>query len=168
MSTDKTAPLVIHGWTLFVHPLFLAQIEALILQVESLKQKDPAGYVKKNASKRLAAITKLAFDVIPQDPTRPEYRQGGTLGDAHKHWFRAKFFQQYRLFFRYHAAAKVLVFAWVNDDDSKRAYESSDDACRVFRKMLEGGHPPDDWDMLLAEARAEDARLRSLVAGAGE
>lgn len=168
MSTDKTAPLVIHGWTVFVHPLFLAQIEALILQVESLKQKDPAGYVKKNASKRLAAITKLAFDVIPQDPTRPEYRQGGTLGDAHKHWFRAKFFRQYRLFFRYHAAAKVLVFAWVNDDDSKRAYESSDDAYRVFRKMLEGGHPPDDWDMLLAEARAEDARLRSLVAGTGE
>ena len=165
MSTDKTAPLVIHGWTVFVHPLFLAQIEALILQVESLKQKDPAGYVKKNASKRLAAITKLAFDVIPQDPTRPEYRQGGTLGDAHKHWFRAKFFQQYRLFFRYHAAAKVLVFAWVNDDDSKRAYESSDDAYRVFRKMLEGGHPPDDWDMLLAEARAENARLRSLLAG---
>ncbi|WP_426054682.1 type II toxin-antitoxin system YhaV family toxin [Janthinobacterium sp. PSPC2-1] len=168
MSTDKTAPLVIHGWTVFVHPLFLAQIEALILQVESLKQKDPVGYVKKNASKRLAAITKLAFDVIPQDPIRPEYRQGGTLGDAHKHWFRAKFFQQYRLFFRYHAAAKVLVFAWVNDDDSKRAYESSDDAYRVFRKMLEGGHPPDDWDMLLAEARAEDARLRSLVAGTGE
>lgn len=168
MSTDKTAPLVIHGWTVFVHPLFLAQIEALILQVESLKQKDPVGYVKKNASKRLAAITKLAFDVIPQDPTRPEYRQGGTLGDVHKHWFRAKFFQQYRLFFRYHAAAKVLVFAWVNDDDSKRAYESSDDAYRVFRKMLEGGHPPDDWDMLLAEARAEDARLRSLVAGTGE
>ena len=168
MSTDKTAPLVIHGWTVFVHPLFLAQIESLILQVESLKQKDPVGYVKKNASKRLAAITKLAFDVIPQDPTRPEYRQGGTLDDAHKHWFRAKFFQQYRLFFRYHAAAKVLVFAWVNDDDSKRAYESSDDAYRVFRKMLEGGHPPDDWDMLLAEARAEDARLRSLVAGTGE
>lgn len=168
MSTGKTAPLVIHGWTVFVHPLFLAQIEALILQVELLKQKDPVGYVKKNASKRLAAITKLAFDVIPQDPTRPEYRQGGTLGDAHKHWFRAKFFQQYRLFFRYHAAAKVLVFAWVNDDDSKRAYESSDDAYRVFRKMLDGGHPPDDWEMLLAEARVENARLRSLVAGTGE
>jgi hypothetical protein len=24
-------------------------------------------------------------------------------------------------------------------------YESSDDACRVFRKMLETGHPPHDW-----------------------
>jgi len=81
----------------------------------------PAGYVKKNATKQLAAIARLAFDVIPQDPTRAEYRQGGTLGDDQKHWFRAKFFQQYRLFFRYHAAAKMIVYAWVNDDDTKRA-----------------------------------------------
>ena len=32
-------------------------------------------------------------------------------------------------------------------------YESSEDAYRVFRKMLELGHPPDDWSELLAEAR---------------
>ncbi|HIB3298119.1 type II toxin-antitoxin system YhaV family toxin [Pseudomonas aeruginosa] len=102
-------------------PSVLAQIEALAQQVEASKQKDPVGYVKKNASNRLAAITKLAFDVIPQDPTRPEYRQGGTLGDEHKHWFRAKFFQQYRLFFRYHAPSKVIVFAWVNDEDTDLA-----------------------------------------------
>jgi toxin YhaV len=95
----------------------------------------------------------LAFDVIPQDPTRPEYRQGNTLGDRHKHWFRAKFFQQYRLFFRFHASSKIIVFAWVNDDDTKRAYESSNDAYLVFRKMLESGHPPDDWTQLLAECQ---------------
>lgn len=156
--------MVIHGWTVFAHPLFLAQIEALAQQVKALKQKDPAGYVKKNASKRLAAITKLAFDVIPQDPTRPEYRQGGTLGNDHKHWFRAKFFQQYRLFFRYHAPSKVIVFAWVNDEDTKRAYESSDDAYRVFRKMLESGHPRDDRRKLLAEARVEGQRLQQFAA----
>jgi toxin YhaV len=164
MSPGETAPLVIHGWTVFAHPLFLAQIEALAQQVEASRQKDPAGYVKKNASKRLAAITKLAFDVIPQDPACPEYRQGGTLGDDHKHWFRAKFFQQYRLFFRYHAPSKLIVFAWVNDEDTKRAYESSDDAYRVFRKMLESGHPPDDWSQLLAEARAEGQRLQQFAA----
>ncbi|MEZ5436646.1 MAG: type II toxin-antitoxin system YhaV family toxin, partial [Pseudomonadales bacterium] len=78
MSSSKPASLLIHGWTVFTHPLFLAQLEALAQQVENLKQKDPADYVKKNASKRLAAITKLAFDVIPQDPTRPEDRQGNT------------------------------------------------------------------------------------------
>ena len=164
MTGGKPTPLVVSGWTIFAHPLFIAQTEALTRQVEALARQDPAGYTKKNASKRLAAITKLAFEVIPQDPTRPEYRQGNTLGEDHKHWFRAKFFQQYRLFYRYHAPSKVIVFAWVNDEDTKRAYESSDDAYRVFRKMLESGHPSDDWSQLLAEARAEGQRLQQFAA----
>ena len=163
MTSSKPTYLVIHGWTVFAHPLFLAQLETLAQQVEGIKQKDPVGYVKKNATKRLAAIVKLAFDAIPQDPMRPEYRQGNTLGDDHKHWFRAKFFQQYRLFFRYHAPSKVIVLAWVNDEDSKRAYESSDDAYRVFRKMLESGHPPGDWDQLLAQAQSDSNRLHALI-----
>lgn len=165
MKVRKPTALVIHSWTIFAHPLFIEQLETLARQVDLLKQKDPVGYVKKNASKRLAAITRLAFDIIPQDPTRAEYRQGNTLGNQHKHWFRAKFFQQYRLFFRYHAPSKVLVFAWVNDDDTKRAYESSDDAYRVFSKMLEAGHPPDDWEELLKEARAEGLRLQRVLTG---
>jgi toxin YhaV len=165
MSSSTPAPLVIHGWTVFGHPLFLAQLEALAQQVESLKKKDPVGYMKKNASKRVAAITKLAFDVVPQDPARPEYRQGGTLVDDYKYWFRAKFFQQCRLFFRYHAPSKVIVFVWVNDEETKRAYESSDDAYRMFRKMLESGHPPDDWNQLLDEAGAEGQRLQRFAAG---
>lgn len=138
----------------------MEQIEALILQIERLKQKFPRDYIAKNASKRLAAITKLAFEVIPQDPSRPDYRQGKTLGEAHRHWFRAKFFQQYRLFFRYHAGSKLLVYAWVNDEKTKRAYESNEDAYRVFRRMLESGHPPDDWDQLLTQARAETDRMQ--------
>lgn len=153
MSGWPAEPWVVNGWSVFAHPLFLAQLQILTLQVEALKAKDPQGYVKKNAAKRLAAIQKLAFEVIPQDPTRLEYRQGGTLGDEYKHWFRAKFFQQYRLFFRYHLQAKIIVLAWVNDEDTKRAYDSSDDAYRVFRKMLESGHPPDDWDVLVGEAK---------------
>ncbi|MBX9869098.1 MAG: type II toxin-antitoxin system YhaV family toxin [Burkholderiaceae bacterium] len=151
MSGSQQLPLEVNGWAIFAHPLFLDQFETLIQQVEKLKQKDPSGFHKKNASKRLAAIAKLVFDVIPQDPSRAEYRQGGTLGEDHKHWFRAKFFQQYRLFFRYHASSKVIVFAWVNDDDTKRAFESSDDAYRIFKKMLESGQPPDDWDQLILE-----------------
>ncbi len=151
-------PAVVNGWTLFAHPVFLDQLDGLIAQVEHLRQNDPAGYGKKNASKRLAAIYKLVFEAIPQDPTRAEYRQGDTLGDEHKHWFRAKFFQQYRLFFRYDRASKIIIFAWVNDDDSKRAYGSPDDAYRIFSRMLQKGKPPDDWAQLLAEAKASNQR----------
>ena len=96
MSGSQPDPLVINGWTVFAHPLFLAQLEATVQQVEVLKEKDPVGYIKKNANKRLAAVVKLAFDVIPQDPTRPEYRKGKTLGDDYKNWFRAKSFHQNR------------------------------------------------------------------------
>lgn len=160
MIKAQATPLVVNGWTVFAHPLLLDQLDDLTQQVEALKRKDSSGFIKKNATKRLAAIAKLAFEVIPQDPARPEYRQGNTLGEDHKHWFRAKFFQQYRIFFRYHAQSRVIVFAWVNDEDTKRAYESGDDAYRVFRKMLERGHPPDDWDHLLDESRAASARLK--------
>ena len=160
MSKAQPEPLVVNGWTIFAHPLFLDQFEELARQVEAHKRKDTVGFVKKNATKRLAAIAKLAFEVIPQDPSRTEYRQGNTLGEDHKHWFRAKFFQQYRLFFRYHAQSKVIVYAWVNDEDTRRAYESGDDAYRVFRKMLDSGHPPGDWDQLLSQARATSARLK--------
>ncbi len=160
--TQANAPLVINGWSLFSHPLFLDQVEALISKVETLKAKDPKTYKQKNSTKRLAAITKLAFEVIPEDPTRPEYRQGGTLGEDRKHWFRAKFYQQYRLFFRFHAAQKIIVYAWVNDENSKRAFESGGDAYRTFRKMLDGGHPPEDWDTLIKEARTASKRLTKL------
>ncbi|MEI6331854.1 MAG: type II toxin-antitoxin system YhaV family toxin [Pseudanabaena sp. ELA645] len=108
-------PLVINGWNIFAHSLFLDQLEDLITKVESLRQKYPKEYQKKNAAKRLAAIAKLAFEVIPQDPTRSEYRQGSTLGNDYKHWFRAKFFQQYRLFFRYHLESKIIVFVWLGE-----------------------------------------------------
>jgi toxin YhaV len=162
MTLPNDRPLVIYGWTLFAHPLFMNQLEALLMQVENLRQKDPENYKQKNATKRLAAIVKLAFEVIPQDPARSEYRQGATLGHEYKHWFRAKFFQQYRLFFRYHLESKMIVFAWVNDEQSKRAYDSKTDAYRVFQKMLENGHPPDDWNQLLREAKDETARLEKV------
>lgn len=161
MSVNQ--PLVINGWNIFAHALFLNHFEELLTQVEHLRQKYPQDYKHKNATKRLAAIAKLAFDVIPQDPTRSDYRQGDTLGDDYKHWFRAKFFQQYRLFFRYHQEAKIIVFAWVNDENSKRAYDSKTDAYRIFKKMLESGIPPDNWDDLLKDAKGETNRLDQAV-----
>ncbi|MEE9451494.1 MAG: type II toxin-antitoxin system YhaV family toxin [Gammaproteobacteria bacterium] len=160
---SKSAPLVVNGWSIFAHSLFLDQLEDLLDRVEALRQKDPVNYTKKNASKRLGAIAKLAFEIIPQDPTLSKYRQGATLGDDRKHWFRAKFFQQYRLFFRFHLKSKIIVYAWVNDEATKRAYNSRSDAYRIFNKMLDDGNPPDDWDALLKGVQSEGERLFRVV-----
>jgi toxin YhaV len=154
--------LAINGWTVYAHPLFLDQLEAIIVSVENARKKDPKGYKKKRAAKLLAAVLKVAFEDIPSDPTREIYRQGGTLGEEYKHWFRVKFLQQFRLFFRYQQteSAKIIVLAWVNDDSTLRAYESANDAYAVFRKMLKRGNPPDTWKDLLAAASGESAKRR--------
>lgn len=164
MSDRADQPLVIGGWTMFAHPLFLSQMRGLMDEVDALRAKDPEGYVRKNAAKRLAAIRKIILELIPADPGAPQFRQGGTLGDANKHWFRVKFFQQYRLFYRFNAKAKVIVLGWVNDDKTKRAYGKKTDAYVVFQKMLANGNPPGEWDELmsaidevaLAKALADD------------
>ena len=77
------------------------------------------------------------------------FKLGKTLGDGNTHWYRAKFYQQYRLFFRFNSRAKIIVYAWVNDTKTKRAYESKSDAYLIFQKMLKRNRPPSDWDELV-------------------
>jgi toxin YhaV len=56
-------------------------------EIDRLRQKYPQDYQNKNTRKRLAAINKLTFKIIPQDPTRQEYRQVNTICSEYKHWF---------------------------------------------------------------------------------
>lgn len=146
----------IHGWTIYLHACFEAQLNGLLTEARDAVARRPDDYRKSNAFKRLAAVAKLAFDDIPTNPTDPKYRQGGTLGKHRKHWFRAKYFQQYRLFFRYSEAERVIVYAWINDHQSLRARGSKRDAYATFAKMLDGGNPPDDWKALCAAVLSGD------------
>lgn len=161
--------VAVNDWELFAHPLFLDQLEKLTAAVERASEKDPRGWRTSANAKLLAALRQLVFETIPQDPSRSEYRQGGTLGDDRKHWFRAKFGGgRFRLFFRYSTKAKIIVFAWVNDETTLRTYGAKSDAYAVFRKMLDKGNPPDSWETLLAAASEADARTRMEGAIASE
>lgn len=80
--------------------------------------------------------SQVAFELIPSDPANPAFRQGGTLGEDRKDWLRAKFLQQFRLFFRYDSRSRVIVLVWVNDEKTRRAYGSRTDVYLVFRKCL--------------------------------
>ncbi len=159
-TVPAQAPLVVNGWSIYAHPVFLDQLEGLIEEVEARKRRDPDGWKKKNCTKRLAAILKLIGEAIPADPGAPSFRQGGTLGDDRKHWFRAKFFQQYRLFYRFESTARIIVLAWVNDEKSLRAYGSKNDAYATFRGMLDSGSPPGDFEALMFQAVAAADRFK--------
>ena len=165
-SVPAQAPLILNGWSIYAHPLFLGQLEGLVEEVGAHKACDPKTWRRKNSTKRLAAIFKLVTEAIPAGPGAAAFRQGGTLGDHRKHWFRAKFFQQYRLFYRFNSDAKVIVLACVNDDKTLRAYGSKTDAYATFKGMLEDGNPPDNFDALLKEAAAADKRFEKSLEAA--
>lgn len=153
-----------HGWRLCTHPLFLDQIERLIAAVARAQRADPDRWRSKADAKLLAALTALVLERIPRDPLAAAFRQGNTLGLAHRHWFRAKFgANRFRLFFRADSRARVIVYAWVNDRDTLskagRKAGAATDPYAVFAHMLARGTPPDDWPALLQTAAAADARL---------
>lgn len=143
---------VINGWEIYVHPLFFEQYLTLKKNLAVEKSKNQIGYKKSNAAKKFYMLLKVGYELIPSDPTNRIFYQGNTLGEKRKIWHRAKYLQQYRLFFRYRIFVdrKIIILAWVNDANSLRAYGSKTDAYLVFSKMLDSGNPPDDWDELLA------------------
>ncbi|WP_312983701.1 type II toxin-antitoxin system YhaV family toxin [Atlantibacter sp.] len=138
------------SWRVYEHPCFVAQVKALRDEVAALKNHCPGDYQNKSATKLLAAINKTR-KAISTDPTQEKFRLGDTLGAGYKHWFRAKFLGQYRLFFRYSLRERIIILAWVNDSQTREAYGHKRDAYKVFGAMLASGHPPDDWETLVKE-----------------
>ncbi len=150
-----------HGWRLVGHPLLLDQLDKLMAAAERARQSDPAGWQGNANVKLLAAVRNLMLDRVPRDPLAAEFRQGNTLGPAHRHWFRAKFgANRFRLFFRANSTSRIVVYAWVNDRDTLRKAGAASDPYTVFAPMLAHGNPPDDWPKLLAAARDPAAMQR--------
>lgn len=137
---------------MLTHPHFEDQYAKWKTQVQKLRAKKPDSYLQSDVTKRFAALDRMAFEVIPQNPDDPRFQIGNTLGEANRAWRRAKFGQQYRLFFRFDSKSKVIILGWVNDSDSLRAYGSKNDAYLVFAKFLGDGNPPTNWNDLIEQS----------------
>ncbi len=154
-------------WTLLFHPQIVGQLSRLALACERAKRGNPDGWRRNANVKLLSSLRKLMFEVVPNDPARPEYRQGSTLGVEYRHWFRVKFGGRFRLFFRYDSKAKIIVYAWVNDERSLRKAGAKNDPYAVFRRMLDRDDPPGDWRALLDACEDIPVDLRGLMQDRG-
>jgi toxin YhaV len=118
--------------------------------MEKQRERDPDAFRRSSGAKLLAAVRRVIMEEIPADPGADRFRQGGTLGKEHRFWRRAKFLGRFRLFFRYSTEARIIVYAWLNDEKTLRKEGSRTDPYEVFRAMLERGRPPSDWNALVA------------------
>ena len=142
----------VNGWRLFQYPLFEDQVRKLSERVARLAAEQPKSYREHPSAKLLATILRYVMEIIPRDPNAPEFRQGNTLGRDNRHWFRAKFHERFRLFFRFSTKQKLIVYVWVNDEASLRKAGSKTDVYATFKSMLESGDPPQSLEALLHSA----------------
>ena len=139
-----------HGWNLLFHDGLIEQLQKLQTAAQKAKAQDPQGFESNANVKLFNALAQLMLETVPSDPSRDEYRQGNTMGPAFRHWRRAKLGRRFRLFFRFDTKTKIIIFAWVNDENTLRSSGSKTDPYAVFQKMLQRGNPPDDWAALMA------------------
>ena len=150
-----------HGWNLLFHECLIEQLQKLETAASRAQAQDPEDFSSNanvklfDALTALTALTALILDVVPSDPNRDEYRQGNTMGPAFRHWRRAKIGRRFRLFFRFDSKMRIIIFAWVNDEHTLCSSGAKTDPYIVFQKMLKSGHPPDDWDALLAASESD-------------
>ncbi len=152
MPNDDDEILILNGYTIYEHKCFKSQLNDL---AEKIMARNNAGKTGSSPEAKLLNRILKEIENIARNPDSSEYWLGNTLGQEFKHWRRAKFMGRYRLFFRYSTSSKIIILAWVNDSKTKRTRESKNDAYAVFKKMLENGNPPSDWDDLLAAIRGD-------------
>lgn len=145
--------IVRKGWTLMATPEMQSRLDGLDADLAAIKKADPDGWTKNVKAKVIARIADVVFNEIPTNPSANEFRQGTTLGDSYKHWRRAKFLSRYRLFFRYDSKMKMVIYVWLNDENSLRKEGSKNDPYAIFAKRLKVGNPPNTWDELLKVAK---------------
>lgn len=143
----------INGWRIFAHECLLLQIEKVGGSVAWMVSSGETTKIHRNRQQFLKALKRVMREVVPAAPGSPEHRLGHTLGQESTHWFRVKFLNQMRLFYRFDSASKIIVYAWVNGEDTLRAYGSKSDAYTVFKKMLDRGNPPSTFEELLQQSR---------------
>ncbi len=149
----------IQGWTLLFHDCLVQQLKRLCAACERARSSDPRGWESNANVKLFQSLSRLMLKTVPADPGAPAFRQGKTLGKGRSHWRRAKIGRRFRLFFRYDTTSRIIIYAWVNDQNTLRQAGGKSDPYTVFKKMLHQGNPPDDWESLLAQTAGDNTDM---------
>lgn len=155
---DKPRVAVVrNGWAIWFWPEFRSRYQALRARTQTLRRTlPPPEFVSHPDVKLFAVLRQVVNERVPGDPAAEEYRLGASLGREYGNWRRVKgrgLPERYRLFFKFSSARRVIVFAWLNDALTLRKAGARSDAYAVFRRMLLRGSPPEDFNVLLRQAK---------------
>ncbi|MHD0644316.1 type II toxin-antitoxin system PrlF family antitoxin [Pseudomonas aeruginosa] len=112
-----------NDWQILAHSYFEMQLKSLIQHVEKLKSASPSEYKLSNDFKRLAAVAKVALEVIPLDPmSRARVFTVESIATFEGTFRRVQFLQTYSIF--YLMTANQIFLVCINDGSDKPPYGS--------------------------------------------
>lgn len=145
-----------HGWELYFGPLFSERWAEIRTEARHLKDTLPKReYQSHPTAKLFAALVQIVHETVPADPNHDDFQLGHTMGKENISWRRVKkkgLPDRMRLFFKFAEKEKIIIFSWLNDENTLRKAGSLTDVYQVFKKMLANGNPPSDFEELLKEA----------------
>lgn len=104
-----------HGWTLLFHEGLIEQLHTVQAGAVQASESEPQRLDGNANAKLFQALSHWVMDAVPGDPSRDAFRHCNIAEPAHSNWRCAKIGRRFRLFFRYDARAKVIVFAALKD-----------------------------------------------------
>ncbi len=141
------------GWSLWFAELFDARWRGLRERVKHLKATlDAQAFNAHPEVKLFTALVNIVHELVPTDPDAAQFLLGNTLGTQHRGWRRVKGHGlpgRMRLFFKFSASRKIIVYAWLNDAKTLRKQGHATDVYAVFQRMLQAGDPPAGFEALM-------------------
>ena len=147
--------MIVNGWSLYYYRVFKTALDELEAAVSKLADDDPKGYKSHPKTKLLASVYSVISQLVPANPDAQQFRLGKTLGADNTNWRRVKkgMPDRYRLFFRFASnPVKLIVYVWLNDEDTLRKAGSKSDVYETFKRMLSRGKVPRDIGGLIEDA----------------
>jgi toxin YhaV len=150
-------PATINGWLVLVRPAFTRRYQALREEARQFQQRlPPDEYVRHPLVKLAAAVQRLVTEIVPSDPKAPEFRLRGELGRFRRAKGRG-LPPRYRLFWIFSQQARVIIFLYLNDEETLRKEGAQSDPYEVFKRLLASGEIGADFEANLAAWHREHA-----------
>ncbi len=122
-----------YGWRLHAHPLLLAQLQRLQGAANRLAAGDPFNRAGAPDMRVLAALNLLMFEQVPANPLHDDHRIESALPPHAPRWRCACFGGgRFGLYFQPQAAARRIVYGWIDDASAARQPAAGHDEAYVL------------------------------------
>ena len=133
------------NYLLKMHDFYAERVCILKTHIKKLKKTlSPEDFQQHEDVKFAARLRKATQEIIPEDPNKPEYVLSGELRKFRRYKQGLK---RYRLFFAFSKEPAIILYLYINDEQTLRKEGSKNDPYQIFSNYVKKGyfsHDPQD------------------------